>query len=160
MIMAEEKAKREIDIISLERPDDQDYLGTDIGFEQGVDIKYTIWWLIPKTDEEAQERYGCDLADLVANGVRQLSTRPNYKLVGFTEDGELKENGHEEMQTLADGYKPGRRAIGTGQKKKAQTLDSLMSEMGIDDPEVFKKLAREAIAAKAELEQAKTDGIL
>ena len=126
-----ETTKREIEHIAGVKPDDgKAYLHTNIGFDRASDVKYEIYWLIPTTDEEAKDRYDCDLATLIESGIRQLTTRPDYKLVGFEENGELKDNGHEAMQTMADNYKVGARVAGTGIKTKAVKLDSMVSKYG------------------------------
>ena len=123
--------KREIEHIAGVKPDDgKPYLHTNIGFDRASEVKYEIYWLIPANDEEAKERYDCDIASLVESGVRQLTTRPDYKSVGFTEDGELKEGGHGFMQDMADNYKVGARVAGTGVKTKAVKLDSMVSKYG------------------------------
>ena len=123
--------KREIEHIAGVKPDDgKTYLHTNIGFERASEVKYEIYWLVPSTDEEAKDRYDCDLATLVESGVRQLTTRPDYKGVGFTEDGELKEGGHEAMQEHADNYKVGARVAGEGVKSKAKKLDTMVSKYG------------------------------
>ncbi len=102
---------------------------TSVGFSQTASEKYQIVMSIPDSEEEAQDRYGCTLRELTAAGVRQLSYRPTYPEVGFDEDGTLKDGGHEAMQTLADGYKPGqRRTGGPTQKVKASAYDALMAE--------------------------------
>lgn len=102
---------------------------TSVGFSQSSTEKFQIAWPIPDSEEEAQERYDCSLRELTAAGVRQLSYRPTYPEVGFDEDGTLKDGGHEAMQALADGYKPGqRRTGGPTQKVKASAYDALMEE--------------------------------
>ena len=102
---------------------------TSVGASQTASNKYQIVMMIPDSEEEAQDRYGCTLRELTAAGVRQLSYRPTYPDVGFNEDGTLKKGGHEAMQTLADGYKPGqRRSGGPTQKAKASAFDDLQKE--------------------------------
>lgn len=123
--------KREIEHIAGVKPDDgKIYIHTNIGFDRSSDTKYEVYLPVPKTDEEAKEDYDCDLATLVESGVRQLSTRPDYKTVGFNEDGSLKEGGHEAMQAMADNYKVGARVAGTGIKTKATKLDSMTAKYG------------------------------
>ena len=123
--------KREIEHIAGIKPDDgKTYLHTNIGFDRAADTKYEIYWLIPTTDEECKERYDTDLATLVESGVRQLTTRPDYKTVGFTEDGQLKEDGQAFMQAMADNYKVGARVAGEGVKSKALKLDTMVSKYG------------------------------
>lgn len=114
---------------------------TNIGFTAKSDVKYEILWLIPETDEECKERYDCELKDLIAAGVRQLSTRPDYKSVGFHDTGELKENGHEAMQDLADGYKVGQRQVGVSQKATVQKVKKAEGELGMSLDEMVKKMA-------------------
>ena len=123
--------KREIEHIAGVKPDDgKTYLHTNIGFDRASPVKYEIYWLVPTTDEEAKARYDCNLGTLVESGVRQLTTRPDYKGVGFKDDGELKENGHELMQAMADNYKVGARVAGEGAKAKATKLDSMVEKYG------------------------------
>lgn len=124
--------KKEITYVAGDNP----YIGekwivTNIGAHRGADTVFEIYWKVPSSDEESQDRYGCDLIDLVEAGVRQLSTRPDYKTVGFEDDGSLKDGGHEAMQALADGYKPGQRVAATGGvKAKAKKLDSITEKYG------------------------------
>ena len=123
--------KREIEHIAGVKPDDgRPYLHTNIGFERASEVKYEIYWLIPATDEEAKERYDCNLATLVESGVRQLTTRPDYKGVGFEDNGELKEGGHEAMQQHADNYKVGARVAGEGVKSKAKKHSAMVEKYG------------------------------
>lgn len=91
---------------------------TNIGYERGSKLRYEIIFPVPKTDEAAKERYDCTLADLISSGVRQFSTRPAYKPVGWDDKGNLLPGGHEAMQKVADTYKPGQRVAGGGQKAK------------------------------------------
>jgi hypothetical protein len=108
---------------------------TSVGFTAGVNDRFEVYWLIPDSDEEAEKAYKCKLKDLVEAGVRQLSTRPNYKDVGFAEDGSLKEGGHEAMQVMASGYEMGRRVAGPGAKQQAAKMKAItagLAELGID----------------------------
>uniref|UniRef100_A0A6H1ZDJ9 Uncharacterized protein n=1 Tax=viral metagenome TaxID=1070528 RepID=A0A6H1ZDJ9_9ZZZZ len=147
------KEVREIEHIAGDKPDDgKEYLHTNIGFTRAADVKYEIYWLLPVTDikeellalsEECKDRYDCNLVDLIESGVRQLTTRPDYKGVGFTDAGELKENGHSFMQDMADNYKVGARVAGEGIKSKAKKLDSLLERTGASSIEELEaKLAK------------------
>lgn len=123
--------KREIEHIAGVKPDDgKTYLHTNIGFDRAADVKYEVYWLVPTSDEECKARYDTDLATLIEAGVRQLTTRPDYKGVGFTDSGELKEGGHEAMQEHADNYKVGARVAGEGAKSKAKKLDTMVTKYG------------------------------
>lgn len=132
--MAEQNGKKEINYHAPVREfDNTKNLVTGIGFAKGSLDKYQIVWLIPTTDEEAQTRYGCDLKELVAAGIRKLSTMPDYPTVGFNEDGTLKDGGHKAMQTLADGYKPGRKASADPSAKiTAAKVKSAEKDLGMD----------------------------
>lgn len=136
--------KVEITHIPGNKPDDgREYIHTLIGFKRGALEKYEIYLPVPQNDEEAKSDFDCTLNDLVGHGVRQLSTRPDYKTVGFNEDGSLKEGGHEAMQAMADNYKVGARTLGVGVKAKATKLDSLVSEYGAGSQEELEaKLAK------------------
>ena len=137
--MTEEK-KREIEHIAGIKPDDgKTYLHTNIGFDRASDVKYEIYWPLPTTDiveelialsDECKDRYDCDLVALIESGVRQLTTRPDYKDVGFTEEGVLKPEGHANMQAMADNYKVGARVAGEGVKSKAKKLDTMVDKYG------------------------------
>jgi hypothetical protein len=106
--------------------DNEHSVVTSIGFTAKAEEKFQIVWPVPTSDEDCQERYDCSLDTLIAAGVRQLSTRPDYKTVGFDDDGFLKDGGHEAMQTLADGYKVGARRVGgPTQKAKAADMDEI-----------------------------------
>lgn len=119
---------------------------TRIGFTAKADEKFEILWSIPESDEECQERYDCSLAVLIQAGIRQFSTRPDYKDSGFFTDpdkanyGGLKEDGHEAMQTLADGYKVGARVVGVSQKAVVQKVKQAEAELGMSHDEMVSKL--------------------
>ena len=139
--MTEKTEKREIDYHAPVRDfDNTRHLTTSIGFTAKSDEKYEIIWLIPSTDEECQERYDCPLSTLIEAGVRQLSTRPDYKYVGFEENGTPKEEGHQALQSLADGYQVGTRAIGTGQKVMAQKAKKAEEELGMTMDQMVAKM--------------------
>lgn len=141
--MSENDEKREIEYHApvIENFNNKDYLVTNIGFTAKADEKYQIAWLIPKTDEEAKTRYDCTLADLVEAGIRQFSTRPNYKDVGFDEDGNLLPEGHSLMQALADTYQVGQRATGgASQKVMAQKAKKAEAELDMTLDEMVAKM--------------------
>ena len=149
-----ETTKREIEHVAGIKPDDgKAYLHTNIGFDRAADTKYEIYWLIPTTDEECKYRYDCDLTTLIESGVRQLTTRPDYKTVGFDESGELKEGGHEAMQFMADAYKVGARVAGEGIKSKAVKLDGMVAKYGGGSQE-------ELEAKLAKMEELEKKGLL
>lgn len=127
-----ENNKREIEYCAPVREfDNKTNLITNIGFTAKSDVKYQILWGVPTTDEECQKRYDCSLAVLIEAGIRQFSTRPNYKDVGFEEDGTLKPEGHEAMQVLADGYQVGQRTTGVTLKVMAQKAKAAEAELGM-----------------------------
>ncbi len=140
-------------------------LVTKIGSTKKSLQKYEIYFLVPETDEECKARYGIPLSALIIKGVQGMSTGPDYPGVGFNfdvpavttvdpknadkpfVDYPLKVNaetgnitGHIEMQTLADGYKPGMRVAATGGQKvkaaKYDILDAGMTTMGITKAEI------------------------
>ena len=140
--MSEDTTKREIlyhaPVIEF---DNKHTLITNIGYTAKADEKFQIAWPVPTTDEEAQTRYECPLADLVEAGIRQLSTRPDYKAVGFDEDGNLKPDGHLAMQTLADGYKVGQRAVaGASVKVMAQKAKKAEADLGMTLEQMVAKM--------------------
>ncbi len=150
--------KREIEYHAPVREfDNKKHLVTNIGFTAKAAEKYQIIWLVPETDEECEERYDCKLIELISAGVRQLSTRPDYKTVGFYAAGDidsngvkiakdsvfigtLKPEGHEAMQSLADGYQVGKRVVGTGQKVMAQKAVAAEKELGMSMEEMVAKM--------------------
>lgn len=133
--------KEEIEYVPAVREfDNTRTLITNVGFTAGAKVRYEVIWDIPATDKEAQARYDCTLQDLIAAGVRQYSTRPDYKAVGFDDDGNLKPDGHEEMQKLADGYKVGQRAVGTGAKAVVQKVKRTEAELGMTFDEMAAKI--------------------
>lgn len=113
---------------------------TRIGFTAKSDEKFEILWPIPESDEECKERYDCELAVLIQAGVRQFSTRPDYGFVGFDSDGDLKHEGHEAMQVLADGYKVGARVVGISQKAVVQKVKQAEQELGMSHDEMVSKM--------------------
>ena len=121
--------------------DNSKTLITTVGFCKGAKERYEILWMIPQNEEECQERYGIPLRDLVAAGVRNLSTRPPYQLVGWDKEGNLLPNGHKAMQELADGYKPGQRqATGTSVKAMAKKAKKAEAELGMSLEEMVAKM--------------------
>ena len=133
--------KREIEYHAPVREfDNTKNVVTNIGFTAKSDEKYQVIWLIPETDEECQERYDSPLSALIEAGVRQLSTRPDYKTVGFEDDGTPKPDGHEAMQTLADGYEIGKRTAGVGQKIMAQKAKNAEAELGMTMEQMVAKM--------------------
>ena len=121
--------------------DNESTLITNVGFKRGSEDRYEILWMIPKDEEECQDRYGCPLSDLITAGVRNLSTRPPYQLVGFDEAGNLKAEGHEAMQQLADDYKPGQRAAGgPTQKAMAAKAKNAEAELGMSMEAMVEKM--------------------
>lgn len=116
---------------------------TNIGANRGAATRYEIIFLVPKTDEESQERYGCPLATLIEAGVRQFTTRVDYKTVGFENDGTLKPNGHEAMQELADGYQIGRKSdpVKAEEKQALNAMKSTSKDLGMSPMELMAKVA-------------------
>lgn len=92
------------------------------GVFKGAENRFEIIWPVPKTDDEAMERYGCKLADLVSKGVQTVSHGPDYAAI-FDGKDEYSTGLHAKLQTLADNYKPGQRKPGTGAKTKAEAVD-------------------------------------
>ena len=137
--------------------DRERYLVTRIRNPLDPEAADEIVWLVPQSDEECQERYGCDLKILIAAGVRNFTTRPDYYQSGYegeTVDGkfvpsERKADAQEQMQGLADAYQPGRVATaGPSQKAKAKKHDELAKlskevEGGEMSPEDFLAKAKE-----------------
>jgi len=127
--------------------DNKTSLITRIGFTASATDKYEIVWPIPANDEEAKDRYDCTIQDLVEAGIRQLSTRPNYKEAGFFTDkdkenyGELRPGGHEAMQELADSYKIGVRKAGVSQKATVKKVKTAEAELDMSFDDMVKKLA-------------------
>lgn len=120
--------------------DNKTHLITSIGFTAKAIEKYEIIWPIPSNDEDCKERYDCPLSTLIEAGVRQFSTRPDYKFVGFTDEGELKPEGHEAMQTLADGYEVGKRSAGPNQKVMAAKATQAEADLGMTMEEMVAKM--------------------
>jgi hypothetical protein len=131
---ATKKEKKEIEYVApVVEFDNTKAIVTSIGFNKGAETRYQIVWPVPSTDAESNARYGCPLADLITAGVRKLSTMPDYPAVGFNPDGTLKEGGHAAMQSLADGYKPGRRAAADPSAKiTVAKVKSAEADLGMD----------------------------
>jgi len=161
--MSENTEKKEITYIEpIVEYDAEKSVVTNIGFTAGSEVRYGIVFQIPTTDEEAKSRYDCDLNELVKLGVKQITTRPSYKSVGFDEAGNLVDGGHEAMQTLADEYRVGKKATGgagrmTIKKAKAEAdaakkvAADLAAQVGMSVDDVTAMIAK-AKAAKAETE--------
>ena len=134
-----------------EGQEDVDYLfyGVQGVNEEGAKCKAMVAYPVPKTDEEAVERYNLDLAGLIAAGVRSgIATRPNYPLEfeGRTTDkeGKVIDRGIitqavvEKCQALADGYKVGSRPAGVS--KDVKEVKAIASEMGMTMAEMKAEL--------------------
>ena len=103
---------------------------------------FEIYTLIPKTDEEAKDRYDCSMADIIEMGVRQMTYRPSYSSVMLNDDGTLKANAHDEIQTLLDGYTIGRKSSATGGiKAKAKVADSITAALAKRSAELGKDIS-------------------
>jgi len=134
--MSEVKEARKV--INPLQPVKENELVTLVGFGRGAKVVYGIKWSVPATEEEAQERYNCSLTALVASGVRGFATRPDYQTAGFNDSGELLDNGHEAMQTLADNYRCGvRKASVKSEDQKA--LEALCADKGLSLAELIEK---------------------
>lgn len=134
-----ENKKDEINYIApVVEFDNKRSIVTNIGFTAKSKDKYQIVWPVPQVSDgleiaeaESKDRYDCDIQTLIEAGIRQFTTRPDYKGVGFNDDGTLKPDGHEEMQKLADGYKVGQRQVGVGVKAVAQRAKKAEEEVGM-----------------------------
>ena len=134
------KEKRElIDHVGIlpEGQEGVDWIAAKIGAAWGdKSQRWNVYFPVPKNQEEAKTRYDCDLSDLVAAGVRQFSTRPDYLDAGFdyekgadkkprVETARLKAKGQALMQDLADAYKVGARMAADSTKIKKSDLADL-----------------------------------
>lgn len=88
------------------------------GSFKGATNRYEILWPIPQTDEECQDRYGCDLKKLIELGVQIFSHAPDYASL-FDGKDEYSIELHEGLQSLADAQKAGMRKAGKGAQVKA-----------------------------------------
>ena len=128
--------------------EDVDYIFYGVqGFnEAGKRVKAMVSYPIPKTDEEAVETYNCNLAHIIALGVRAgIATRPNYPLefAGRTtdKDGKLTARGIinqevvEACQTLADNYKVGMKKV-----SKETTITKAVKQSGLSTEEAMEAI--------------------
>lgn len=136
--------KREIEYVSnpdaIERFPNGSRIVTAIGYTAKADTRYEVYLPIVKTDEEAQERYNCDMDYIIAAGIRQLATRVDYKTVGFygpddpevkagtIAEGTLKPDGHNAMQAQADDYRVGQKREAGPSAKAAKAKLSAIDE--------------------------------
>lgn len=104
--------------------------------EKGLQT-YEVYWLIPDSDEESQERYKCSLKDLIGQGVRNLSTRPNYQLEFV--DNVLVNDGHAKCQALADEYVCG--AARTSVNRELKEVKTMAIEAGMSMSELKAMIA-------------------
>ena len=135
--------KKEITYVPAVREfDNTKSLITNVGSARGVSTRYEIIFDIPETDVACVARYGIPLTDLISAGVRQLSTHVDYASVGFDEVGNLKEGGHEAMQTLADGYTVGRKSdpVKAADKKAIADVKNTASELKMTVAEMMAKM--------------------
>ena len=128
--------------------EDIDYLyyGVQGVNEDGVKVKAMVGYDIPKTDEQAMDRYNCDMQTLVAMGVRAgIATRPNYPLEfsGRTtdKDGKVTDRGTidqavvEACQALADNYKVGMKTV-----SKETTITKAVKQSGLTTEEAMEAI--------------------
>ncbi len=136
--MGDEKAPtKEITIITPENPpawltevpSDQRVV-VNVGWKRGAEVKYSTYWQVPVTDEQAKARYNVSLAELAAIGVRQIAYGTDNK-PAFGPNGECD---HAVLQKQADEYKRGQRGTGKSAvtKKKASEFDTACGMFGID----------------------------
>lgn len=157
--MAEETKKETVQFYSdkaVEGQEDVDYLYYGV---QGVDAngnrcRANVAYLIPKTTEEAKERYDCDLTQLIMLGVRAgIATRPNYPLefLGRETDKEgrvldrgiIDQGVMEACQKLADDYKCGQKVVSVSKEAKEINTMRKDADLTMDDMKQAIKLYRE-----------------
>jgi len=132
--------EKERNVIAALTEVESNEITTVVGFGRGADTVYTIKWVVPDSEEEAQARYNCSLRDLVTQGVRNLIARPDYQDAGFDENGELKEDGHKLMQELADNYRCNtRKAKAVNKTEEQKALESLCAAKGISLLDLIEK---------------------
>lgn len=116
----------------------EDFLITYVGANQDAKVKYGVVYVIPKTDKDAQARYEKTLSEMAYDAVRKFATGPNYQglMKGeksiFAKDGTLTDEGRKEIQTLADGYVPGRKSTGTTVKADATSMRAIKEVKSAD----------------------------
>ena len=97
------------------------------------------------TEEDANKRWGADgggIAGLIADGTRQRSYRPNYRLVILNDDKTLKSNASDEIDTMLQAYQPGRVSTGgSGVKAKAKVADSISEALAKRSAELGKSIS-------------------
>jgi len=145
---------KKVEVLAIypsELPDGQEdvdylYYGVQGVNEDGAKCKAMVAYIVPKTDEEATERYNCTLADLVSMGVRAgIATRPNYPLEfedrttdsegKLTNRGIITQGVVEACQTLADNYKVGMKKI-----SKETTITKAVKQSGLSTEEAMEAL--------------------
>ncbi len=143
---------------ALEQIPQADRLITKIGSTRKCLQKYEVYAPVTRDEESTQARYGISHEEVDQKGIRGFTTGPDYPGVGFdfdadpviTQDPEkpdkpfidypLKSDGHNAMQVLMDGYKPGQKsekgAAAATTKVKATKYDTLnagLIGMGVDE---------------------------
>lgn len=108
-------------------------------------------------EAECKKRYDCSLQDIIAAGIRNASTRPDYIQAGFegTVDEKTKKftptsqktDAHQQMQGLADVYTMGTKAR-TGESvkakaAKAEAMENKLKAIGVTDFDAFLARAKE-----------------
>lgn len=162
--MSEETKKKEtIEVLpstGVDGQEDVDFLYYNV---QGLDfsgdkVKVPVAWSIPKTDEEAKERYNVSLETLIGLGVRAgLATAPNYQLEfngrETDKDGNVTSKGYidqkvaEACQKLANDYKRGEKGTTTSATKEAKQLNSMRKQSGMTMEETQEAI-RQYMASK------------
>lgn len=149
--MAENETKKEIISHPAIRTFDNEktYIAKTGAFKGAVN-RYEIVWPIPQTDEEAMERYNCNLSKIVELGVQIFSHAPDYASL-FDGKDEYSVELHEGLQALADGQKAGMKKTGKSAQVKADAVAGRKAiegakALGFDTPEAMQEFVRKTQA--------------
>ena len=117
--MAENKSIEKVNHPAIRTFDNEKTYIAKTGAFKGAVNRYEIIWPVPQTDEEAQERYNCNLSKIVELGVQIFSHAPDYASL-FDGKDEYSIELHEGLQALADAQKAGMRKTGKSAQVKAE----------------------------------------
>jgi hypothetical protein len=139
--MAEQDKKATIEY-DLVEPDvglfekiSQDRRGSASTTDKTSQKRYVYYYAIPKTDQEAQDRYKANLSTIINAGLTNRSYGLGFKdlIKAASDRGASHQEIANEVQKLVDSMTFERQvSVGKGAKAKAGAFDSLAGKYGVD----------------------------
>lgn len=122
LIMAEnEMESKKVNHPAIRTFDNEKTYIAKTGAFKGAINRYEIIWPVPQTDEEAMERYNCNLSKIIELGIQIFSHAPDYASL-FDGKDQYSVELHQGLQDLADAQKAGMRKTGKSAQMKAEAV--------------------------------------